>query len=131
VKKAFMSRCGIKKSLDFGRIFSIQSVQDELKGLDPERRKVEINNIRREMGFAQQQIEKMEEIDAYRERRWNNGLAYMEERELISQQYEEPELEERMKDLRIKYFKHEAKTIALEEKDGVFRYKRPWIYGRN
>jgi len=110
---------------------SIQSVQDELKQLSPAQRKMEINNIRREIGFTQQQIEKMEEVDAYRERRWENGLTYMEERETIAGEYEGPELEKQLQALREKYFKHEAKTIAIEEKEGFYRFNRPRIYGRN
>jgi len=111
--------------------FGIDSVQDELKQLDPEQRRWEINKIRSEMGFTQEQVEKMEELDAYRERRWENGLAYMADRENIVQEFEGPELEKRLKELRSKYFKHEEKTIALEEKDGFFRYNRPRVYGRN
>lgn len=110
---------------------SIGSVQDELKQLDPERRQQEINNIRRELGFTQQQVEYLEGRDTRRDQRWENGLAYMEERELLEQNLEGPELESELAALRKEYFKHEANTIALEEKDGFFRYRRPRIYGRN
>ena len=56
---------------------------------------MEINNIRREMGFTQEEVERMEEVDAYREKRWENGLAYMEERDGLVRQYEGEELENR------------------------------------
>jgi len=111
--------------------FGIDSVQNELKRLDPEQRRWEINKIRSEMGFTQEQVEKMEKLDAYRERRWENGLAYMKERENVVQEFKGPELEKQLEELRGKYFKHESKTIALEEKDGFFRYNRPRVYGRN
>lgn len=111
--------------------FGIDSVQNELKQLDPEQRQWEINKIRTEMGFTQAQVEKMEEMDDYRNRRWENGLAYIAEREIVMQEADGPEREDRLKELRVKYFKHEAKTIELEEKDGFFRYNRPRVYGRN
>jgi hypothetical protein len=111
--------------------FGIDSVQKELKQMNADRRQTEINEIRREMGFTQEQIERHEEIDAYRNSRWEKGLKYMEERDAITKEFEGPELEEKLKTLREKYFKHEAKTIELEENDNFFRYKRPRVYGRN
>lgn len=111
--------------------FGIDSVQKELKKMSPEHRQWEINQIRREMGYTEEQIRKAEEIDEYRNSRWDRGLAYMEEREALANQYSGDELEEKLDALRKEYFKHEAKTIALEEKDGFFRYKRPRVHGRN
>lgn len=111
--------------------FSIDSVQEELQRLAPEQRRMEIDKIRREMGFSQQQVEKAAEFDAYREQRWENGLEYMAEREKTAASFEGPELEEQLDALRKKYFQHEAKTIAIEENEGFFRFKRPRIYGRN
>ena len=111
--------------------FAIDSVQEELKQLEPDQRKQEINRIRKEMGYAQSQIEELEALDDRRDRRWENGLKYMDERERIAQSFEGPQLDEQLKVLREKYFKHEAKTIELEEKDDFFRYKRARIYGRN
>lgn len=111
--------------------FGIDSVQNELKSLNPEQRRVEIARIRREMGFSQEQIEKMEQRDEYQECRWAEGLTYMEEREQATQELEGEALETRLKELREKHFKHEAKTIELEEKDNFFRFNRPRVYGRN
>jgi hypothetical protein len=111
--------------------FGIDSVQNELKSMNPEQRRVEINRIRREMGFSQEQIEKMEQRDEYQECRWAEGLTYMEEREQATKELEGEALETRLKELREKHFKHEAKTIEMEEKDNFFRFNRPRVYGRN
>jgi hypothetical protein len=111
--------------------FSIESVQDELKKMNPEQRQLEMNNIRRKMGFSEEQVEEMENRDADREQRWENGLKYMQQREDIVREFDEPEREERLNALREQYFQDEAKTIELEEKDSFFRFKRPHIYGRN
>ncbi len=111
--------------------FSIDSVQDELKQMSPDQRQLEINRIRKKMGFTEQQVDKMAKRDADNELRWEAGLQYMKEREVVVQQYNGPELEEKLKTLREQYFDDEAKTIELEEKGDFYRFKRPHIYGRN
>jgi hypothetical protein len=111
--------------------FSIDSVQEELKQMSPDQRQTAINNIRREMGFAEQHVEEMEKRDAERNQRWDVGLKYMEARKQVVNEFEGSEQEEKLKALREKYFKDEAKTIELEEADDFFRYERPRFYGRN
>jgi hypothetical protein len=111
--------------------FSIDSVQDELKQMTPRDRQEEINRIRQKMGFTQEQVESMARRDADNELRWEAGLQYMQDREAAVQQYEGARLEERLSELREQYFDDEADTIAREEKDGFYRFKRPHIYGRN
>ena len=111
--------------------FGIDSVQEELSALEPDQRRQEIARIRKEMGYTLSQSEELQALDDRRDRRWENGLAYMNERDRIAQEFEGPQLDEQLKILREKYFNHEAKTIELEEKDGFFRYERQRIYGRN
>lgn len=110
---------------------SLDSVQSELKQMTPEDRRLELQTIRSEMGYTQAQIEKLEEIDEYKNKRWDNGLAYMNERDSLLNDLEGPEQDKALADLREKYFKHEAKTIEAEENDGFFRYTRRRIYGKN
>ncbi len=109
----------------------LDAVQQELKEMEPDQRQLEINHIRSEMGFSQDQIQNMEEMDKRKEQRWSNGLLYMEAREKINYEYEGQEREKQLNTLRKNYFKHEANTIALEEQDGFFRYERKRVYGRN
>ncbi len=111
--------------------FSIDAVQDELKKMNPEQRQWEMNNIRRKMGFTEEQVEEFGKRDADREQRWGNGLNYMKDREAIVKEFEGTVREERLKALREQYFQDEAKSIELEEKDDFFRFKRPRVYGRN
>ncbi|RJP86413.1 MAG: hypothetical protein C4518_13900 [Desulfobacteraceae bacterium] len=111
--------------------FSLDSVQEELKGLPPDQRQFEMNKIRREMGFSQDDIEKMQEYDAVRNQRWEVGLAYMAERDAVVAASQGKEQEEKLKALREKYFQDEAQTIELEEKDDFFRFKRERVHGRN
>jgi hypothetical protein len=112
--------------------FSIDSVQDALKQMSPDERQQEINNIRSQMGIDPQQVEQMAQQDAEREQRWNVGLAYMQERSSVVENYSGSEREEKLKELREKYFNSEANTIEREENtDNFFRFQRPHIYGRN
>jgi hypothetical protein len=83
------------------------------------------------MGSSEEQVERMAARDADNERRWQVGYQYMEKRDEAVKLYQGAELEERLDALRQQYFGNEANTIALEEKDNFFRFKRPRIYGRN
>ena len=70
-------------------------------------------------------------IDAYREDRWLNGLAYMEDRARIVETFEGETRDEELRVLRERYFAQEAPTIEAEERDGFFRFRRARVYGRN
>jgi hypothetical protein len=111
--------------------FSVDSVQEELRKLSPEARQEEINNIRRQMGYSEEDIATQARYDDEREQRWQNGYQYMKERDKVVAQYQGQEQEERLQALRDKYFPYQARAIELEEKDNFFRFKRPRIYGRN
>jgi hypothetical protein len=55
--------------------FSIHSVQDDLTPLDPEKRQLEIDHVRRELGFTPDMIEQASAIDAKKDRRWETGFS--------------------------------------------------------
>ncbi len=112
--------------------FGFDSVQKELKQLEPEARQQEIAEIRRQMGFDETRIAELAERDAQREKRWQNGYAYMEARKTLVDNLQGEELEDGLRAVRQKYFGDEALTIQREEEDlGFFRYARPRLYGRN
>lgn len=111
--------------------FSLESVQEEIQQMSPEQRQWEMNKVRRQIGFTEDQVEKMTEYDAIRDQRWEVGYRYMEERDALVSKFEGPELEEQLKAAREKYFLDEAGTIELEENDGFYRFLRPRVYGRN
>jgi hypothetical protein len=111
--------------------FSVDSVQEELKKLSPDARQAEINSIRRQMGYSEEDIEEQAKQDTEREEMWQTGYQYMQQRDKLAAQYQGPELEEKLKALREQYFGATSRTIELEEKDNFFRFKRPRFYGRN
>ena len=106
-------------------------VQRELAALGPGARSEEIAHIRRELGFAEDQIARMQELDAWREARWQHGRQYMEERARIRATFEGDALADELAHLRERYFAQEAPTLEREEADGFFRFERPRVYGRN
>ena len=111
--------------------FGLDPVQDTLKALPPEQRQKEIDDIRRQMGYSEEQVAKLRERDQERNKRWDNGHAYMAERETVISTLSGEERRQALADLRERYFGVEAKTIRLEEENGFFRYERPRVYGRN
>ncbi|MCP3927436.1 MAG: hypothetical protein GY714_33170 [Desulfobacterales bacterium] len=111
--------------------FNMNSVQKELLGLNQDDRLDKLNEIRKEIGYNQQEIEVMAKRDLKREKRWENGLNYMKERDALAKTYDGDDLDVQLNELREKYFKYEANTIAIEEKSGFYRYNRKRIFGRN
>lgn len=120
---------GIHNSTIASVLFGLASVQQELQQLDPIQRQEEINSVRRELGYDEESIQKMAQVDTKRDQRWNNGYAYMQSRKILLASNEHSNDE--MMDLRIQYFGNSAKTIALEEEQGFYRFQRPRYFGRN
>jgi hypothetical protein len=109
----------------------MEPVQRDLAAQSPAARARTLAHIRRELGFDDEAIARMEAIDAQREARWQNGLAYMQERARVAASFEGHALAAELRALRENWFGDEAGTIEAEEHDGFFRFERPRIYGRN
>lgn len=122
-------------ALDSGMVaqvyFGFESVQAKLRGMGPDQRQQQINRIRSQLGYSEDQVARLESRDQRRDQRWQNGLAYMQEREALAGRLTGQELDLALQELQERYFQHEAVTIAREEQDGFFRYQRPRFYGRN
>ena len=113
--------------------FGFESVQKDLKAMQPEQRQEAVDDIRRKVGFAEETIEFMSAQDQKKEARWQNGYAYMKERDAVPQNdLSDEEYNVALQDVREKYFGREAYTIASEEDDlGFFRFERRRQYGNN
>lgn len=111
--------------------FNLESVQQELEALPAPQRQERINDVRRQLGLNDEQIARLQKKDEERNQRWQNGLAYMAERETLVATVSEEQLPKALDALREKYFKHEAITIAKEEASDFWRYKRRRVYGIN
>ena len=112
--------------------FGFDAVQKELSAMTPDARQEQINDIRRAMGFSEEQIKAQAESDQEREKRWNNGYAYMNARRAAEAKFSGDQLTQELDKIRETFFAHEASTIKKEEEDLAFyRYLRPRVYGRN
>lgn len=131
---AFTQTLGLKSDSHNNTIasvlFGLTSVQKSLQQLDPEHRQLEIDAIRRELGYDEDSITKMSTIDGKREQRWSNGYEYMESRNNLLASNEQVSLVQ-LNDLRSQFFGNSAETIAKEEENGFYRFQRPRYYGRN
>ena len=121
----------INKGMVANIYFHLESVQEDLHGMSDSERAEAIAQARRQLGFTEADINYMAEQDAKKESRWKNGYAYMAERDQLSASYSGETLEQKLDDLREKYFGREAPTIKKEEASGFNRYERPRMYGRN
>jgi hypothetical protein len=121
---------GMHKNTIASVLFGLTSVQDELKILNPEHRQLEIDAVRRELGYDEESIIKMSTTDSKREQRWSNGYAYMESRGQLIANNDQPSASQ-LNALRNQFFGNSAKTIEREETDGFYRFQRPRYYGRN
>tara|TARA_R110001592_G_scaffold238227_2_gene497728 strand:+ start:13684 stop:14784 length:1101 start_codon:yes stop_codon:yes gene_type:complete len=112
--------------------FGFDAVQKDLSVLSPEARQAQINEIRKTMGFSEEQIKAQAESDQKREKRWQNGYAYMAARKAAESKFTGDKLLQELDSIREKFFANEASTIKKEEEDlAFFRYTRPRVYGRN
>jgi len=111
--------------------FNLESVQKTLKSLPPEERQFEINKVRKELGYTEEQISKQQKKDEKRNKRWDNGLNYMSARTTLIETTSDADLPEALLVLREKYFQLDATTIQKEEESDFWRFKRPRKYGNN
>jgi len=111
--------------------FNLESVQQTLKLLSPEKRQLEINKVRRELGYSEEQIVKQQEKDEKRNKQWDNGLLYMSERTALLETTSDADLPEAFLVLREKYFQKDAVMIQKEEDSDFWRFKRPRKFGNN
>ena len=113
------------------RFLDLDSVQRDLSALAPEERSRSLREIRKGLGLSEEALQRWDVLDRERDVRWDAGARYMQEREALAKQYSADALEERLREVRARYFGAEAETIATEEQSGFFRFSRPRRWGRN
>jgi len=107
------------------------AVQEDLHAMDSEERRQGIRDIRRAMGFDDEVLQRLEDLDAARDRRWETGALYMKARQDMVTHYTGDEQEQMIDEIREQYFGPKAVTIKAEEESGFFRFARKRVYGRN
>jgi hypothetical protein len=109
----------------------LNAVQNDLSSLPAAERRSTYRTIWKEMGFDNQAVQRMDQLEDERDQRWSNGELYEAERKTLTAQYSGGELEAHLGPVRKKLFGNEAEIIKDEEAAGFFRYQRARQYGRN
>jgi predicted RNA-binding protein with PUA domain len=113
------------------QFFDLSSVQGALAGMNPNERRQTMREIRKGMGLDEEALARWDTLDQTRDQRWDQGARYMAERAALAETHAGDELEQRVHELRVRYFGNEAETIRSEEQGGFFRFDRERQYGRN
>lgn len=111
--------------------FDLSSVQQALSGMGADQRRQTMREIRKGMGLDDEALTRWDTLDQNRDQRWDQGARYMAERSALAGTYAGDALEQRVHELRVRYFGDEAETIRSEEQGGFFRFERERQYGRN
>lgn len=113
------------------RFLSLDSVQADLTAMSAEERTGALRDIRKGMGLDEAALKRWDTLDQTRDARWEQGKKYMAERAALASLYSGSELEEKLAELRQRYFGTEAEVIAAEEASGLFRFGGPRKWGQN
>jgi lipase chaperone LimK len=113
------------------RFFDLSSVQQELSAMTPDQRRQTMRELRQGMGLDEASLARWDELDRTRDQRWDGGARYMAERAALANTYSGEQLEQRVHELRVRYFGDEAETIRAEEQAGFFRFERERRWGRD
>jgi len=109
---------------------SVDSVQEQLRGLGSEQRSEQLRDIRRGMGMDDEAVGRWDDLDRQRDQEWSEGEQYMKERDEIVASTQGEEQQRRLAELRKAHFGPEAEIIGDEEAGGFFRFQHPRRIGR-
>ena len=113
-------------------LLTLNSVQDQLHSLPPEKRKEELHYLRSAMGLDTDTVKRWDELDAERAQRAAAGVSYMKERAALVKQYEGDALQLQIQSLQNRKFgSEEAQYIRNEEETGFYRYQERQQIGVN
>ena len=113
-------------------LLTLNSVQEQLHSLPPERRKEELHYLRSAMGLDDEAVKRWDELDAERAQRAAAGASYMQERAALAKQYEGETLQVQIQALQNRKFgPEEAQYIRNEEETGFYRYQERQQIGVN
>jgi hypothetical protein len=111
------------------RFFKLESVQSDLKGMQPQVRRQNLRAIRQAFGMDNSTLAHWDTLEKARDERWEKGVLYMKDRQQVIDSVPGELREIVLNELRQKYFGSEAATVAGEEKTGYFRFKVMRLYG--
>jgi len=109
--------------------FRLESVQSDLKRMQPRERRQNLRAIRQAFGMDESALAHWDTLEKVRDERWEKGMLYMRDRQEVIDSVPGELREIVLNELRQKYFGKEAATVAGEEKAGYFRFKVKRFYG--
>ena len=109
--------------------FKLESVQSDLKRMQPQERRQNLRAIRKAFGMEESTLAHWDTLEKVRDERWEKGKLYMRDRQQVMDSVPKELREIVLNELRQKYFGNEAATVAGEEKAGYFRFKVKRLYG--
>lgn len=113
------------------RFLSLDSVQADLTAMSSEERTTALRDIRKGMGLDDAALQRWDTLDKTRDERWAQGQKYMAERTALLAAHSGSALEEKLAELRQRYFGTDAEVIAAEETSGLYRFGGPRKWGQN
>ncbi|HSW14179.1 MAG TPA: hypothetical protein VLI06_15135 [Solimonas sp.] len=112
------------------RFLDLKSVQSQLTAMPPGERSTALRGIRQRMGMDESALARWDSLDQERDRQWDAGKSYQQEREQIVAQYRGTEQAEQLRKLQEQNFGAEAEIIRSEEASGFYRYAQGRRIGR-
>lgn len=109
---------------------AIDTVQDGLHAMDGAQREQQLTEIRRGLGMDDAAIDRWKQLDTERDRAWDSGERYMQQRDEITRKYQGDDQARRLADLRTRSFGSEADIIREEEETGFYRFGHRRVYGK-
>ncbi len=112
------------------KFLDLPSIQSELRDLPATQRRASLREVRATLGMDNEALDRWEALDQQRDDSWENGSAYMQERQrLLGNDNDAPQTRE-LYALQERYFGRDAEQIRREEASGFFRYDRERRIGR-
>ena len=108
----------------------VDSVQEELRALEPGERSRSLRQIRDALGMNEAALARWDDLDDRRDRMWARGLEYEQERRRLLESARGASAEAPIRDLQDRVFGSAADTIRAEEASGFYRFARPRRIGR-
>lgn len=115
-----------------GDFVKLESVQAQLRQMDPGQQQTVLNQFRRDMGLDEEAIDRWESLDEERREHRAIGETYMSSRAAILEQMDGQAAEQAIHALQIELFgEEEARYLRNEEASGVFRFESEQVVGFN
>jgi len=120
------------KTQIINHLLTLENVQNDLRSMSAEERRVQLRNYRESMGLDDAALTRWDSLDQKRDLMRETGTLYMEERNRLAQTYEGDALSDKVKALQLDAFgETEAKAIYNEEQSGYYRYNSLQKFGFN